>query len=123
MCLTNFTSFIIFTLLGLYDKYSHRIKKMENKDLDKVGLSCAYKLTIVVVAYNTSILTFVIFADIFYKIVSGTGCPKKRGFSECCSVCSTAQLMLNLELSFINLCKNRDSYVCAKYRTFSKRYQ
>ena len=30
-----------------------------------------------------------------------TGCPKKRGISECCSVCSTAQLMLNLESSFL----------------------
>ena len=29
-----------------------------------------------------------------------TGCPKKRGISECHSVCSTAQLMMILEFSF-----------------------
>ena len=28
------------------------------------------------------------------------GAPQKRGISECCTVCSTAQLMLSLEFSF-----------------------
>ena len=30
-----------------------------------------------------------------------TGCPKKRGISECCSVCSSSKFMLNLESSFL----------------------
>ena len=30
-----------------------------------------------------------------------TGCPKKRGISECCSVCFTAHLILSLEYSFL----------------------
>ena len=30
-----------------------------------------------------------------------TGCPKKKGISKCCSVCSTAQLMLNLDSSIL----------------------
>ena len=35
------------------------------------------------------------------KTLTNTGCPKKRGISECCSVCSTAQLMLDLESAFL----------------------
>ena len=29
------------------------------------------------------------------------GCPKKKGISDCCSVCPTAQLIMTLELSFL----------------------
>ena len=29
------------------------------------------------------------------------GVPKKRGINECCSVCSTAQLVLNFEFSLL----------------------
>ena len=32
--------------------------------------------------------------------MQSTGCPKKRGISECRSVCSSAQLMLSLKFLF-----------------------
>ena len=41
-----------------------------------------------------------IYNYIHYFLYVTTGCPKKRGISECRSVCSTAQLMLSLEFSF-----------------------
>ena len=41
-----------------------------------------------------------------------TGCAKKMGISEWCSVCSSAQLMLNLEPSFLIHVNSRSLCLC-----------